>query len=49
MLMDRASRFLWTLECGKKDRKLFEQAIQTLEQIVQESEDLTLLTDGERR
>jgi len=49
LLMDRASRFIWTLECGKKDRKLFEKAIQTLEQIVQESEDLTLLTDGERR
>ena len=49
LLMDRASRFIWTLECGKKDRKLFEKAIRTLEQIVQESEDLTLLTDGERR
>jgi len=22
LLMDRASRFIWTLECGKKDRKL---------------------------
>lgn len=49
LLIDRASRFIWTLECGKKDRKLFEQAIQTLEQIIQDSEDLTLLTDGERR
>ena len=47
--MDRASRFIWTLECGKKDRTLFEQAIQTLEQIIAESEDVTLLTDGERR
>ena len=49
LLMDRASRFIWSLECGKKDRKLFEQAIQTLEQLVQNSGDLTLLTDGERR
>ena len=49
LLMDRASRFIWTLECGKKDRQLFAQAIQTLEQIIQDSEDLTLLTDGERR
>jgi len=49
LLMDRASRFIWTLECGKKDQKLFTQAIQTLEQIVQEAEDVTLLTDGERR
>jgi transposase-like protein len=49
LLMDRASRFLWTLECGPKDRQLFTQAIQTLEQLIQDSEDLTLLTDGERR
>ena len=49
LLMDRASRFIWTLDCGKKDQKLFEKAIHTLEQIVQESADLTLLTDGERR
>jgi hypothetical protein len=49
LLMDRASRFIWTLSCGKKDRKLFKKAIQTVEQIVQESQDLTLLTDGERR
>jgi len=49
LLMDRASRFIWTLECGKKDRKLFEQAIQTLEQLARNSADLTLLTDGERR
>ncbi len=49
LLMDRANRFIWTLECGKKNRHLFEQAIQTLEQIIQDSEDLTLLTDGERR
>jgi len=49
LLMDRASRFIWTSECGRKDRKLFEKAIRTLEQIVQESADLTLLTDGERR
>lgn len=49
LLMDRASRFLWTLECGKKDRQLFIQAIQTLEQLIHNSEDVTLLTDGERR
>lgn len=49
LLMDRASRFLWTLECGKKDRPLFIQAIQTLEQLIPNSEEVTLLTDGERR
>jgi len=49
LLMERASRFIWMLECGKKERTLFMLAIQTLEQLIQNSEDLTLLTDGERR
>lgn len=49
VLMDRASRFLWELSCGEKERSLFEQAIQTLAQVVEKTTDLALLTDGERR
>jgi len=49
LLMDRASRFIWELDCGTKDRKLFKKAIATLEQIVSRTNDLSLLTDGERR
>ena len=49
VLMDRASRFIWELDCGTKDRKLFKKAIATLEQIVSRTNDLSLLTDGERR
>jgi transposase-like protein/IS1 family transposase len=49
VLMDRASRFIWDLSCGERDRALFEQAMQTLAQVVQHTNDLTLLTDGERR
>ncbi len=49
LLMDRASRFIWALDCGPKDRKLFKKAIATLEQIVSRTNDLSLLTDGERR
>ncbi len=49
VLMDRASRFIWELSCGKKDRLLFEKAIGTLADIVIQTEDMTLLTDGERR
>ncbi len=49
LLMDRASRFIWELDCGAKDRKLFKKAIATLEQIVNRTNDLSLLTDGERR
>lgn len=47
--MDRASRFIWELDCGTKDRKLFKKAIAILEQIANRTNDLSLLTDGERR
>jgi transposase-like protein len=49
VLMDRASRFVWELSCGEKERSLFEQAMHTLAQVVEQTADLTLLTDGERR
>jgi transposase-like protein len=49
VLMDRASRFIWALECGKKGRDLFLSAIQTIIDIAAQTGDLTLVTDGERR
>ena len=49
VLMDRASRFLWEMSCGKKDRSLFEKAIKTMAELVDQTEDITLLSDGERR
>lgn len=49
LLMDRASRFIWALACGTKDRKLFKKAIAILDQLVSRTHDLSLLTDGERR
>ena len=49
LLMDRASRFIWELDCGKKDRKLFKKAIKTLDKIVRHTNDLSIFTDGERR
>lgn len=49
VLLDRASRFLWELRCGPKERGLFEAALHLLGQIVEQTGDLTLLTDGERR
>ena len=49
LLMDRASRFIWTLSCGKRDKKLFKKAIQRLEEIIHQTGDVTLMTDGERR
>ena len=47
--MDRASRFIWELDCGKKDRRLFQKAIKTLDKIARQTHDLSIFTDGERR
>ena len=48
-LMDRASRFLWELDCGKREESLFQSAIDRLVQVIEHTDDVTLLTDGERR
>ncbi len=49
MLMDRASRFILEFSCGEKDDSLFMSAIQTLIDVVEKTEDLTLVTDSEKR
>jgi hypothetical protein len=49
VLMDRATRFIWELKCGEKDRSFFETAMETLCLVVEQTQDLSLLTDGERR
>lgn len=49
VLIDRATRFIWELECGRKDRKLFLKAIKTVENLVNRTQNITLITDGERR
>ena len=49
VLMDRVSRFIWKMGCGQKDRTLFEEAIKTIAELVERTDDITLLTDGERR
>jgi len=49
VLMDRATRFMWELRCGKRERELFGAAMQTLRQVIEQTGDLALLTDGERR
>jgi hypothetical protein len=49
VLMERASRFIWALACGKKDRELFLYAIQILMDVIERTSDITLITDGERR
>lgn len=49
VLMDRATRFLWDMHCGRQDRKMFKKALGLLGQVIEQTGDLTLLTDGERR
>lgn len=48
-LMDRASRFIWELACGEKETDLFKKAIETLAEVIEQTGDLSLVTDGERR
>lgn len=49
LLMDRASRLIWALACGKKDRQLFLSSIQILSDVIERTGEVTLVTDGERR
>lgn len=49
VLMERASRFIWLQECGRRDRQLFKKAIKRLAKLIEQTKDLTLVTDGERR
>lgn len=49
VLMERASRFIWALQCGDKDRELFSFAIHVFIDIIVRTCDVTLVTDGERR
>ena len=47
--MERASRFIWELRCGRKDRKLFKRAMRMLVKVINTRGDLALITDGERQ
>ncbi len=49
VLMERASRFIWALSCGEKDAALFKTAMQQLAEVIAQTGDVSLLTDGERR
>ncbi len=35
VLMERASRFLWELHCGRKNQQLFEQALTCLAKVIE--------------
>ena len=48
MLLERASRFILELSCDRKQASLFMNAMELLAEVVKNTEDLSLLTDGER-
>ena len=50
VIMERASRFIWTLKCGQKEQKLFLEAMLTVAELFERStESVQLFTDGEKR
>jgi hypothetical protein len=49
VLMDRATRLLWEMPCGRKERQLFKPAMALLGTVIQHTSALTLLTAGARR
>ncbi|MBP6219180.1 MAG: hypothetical protein KA436_11390 [Oligoflexales bacterium] len=49
VLMERASRFIWHMECGRRDKRLFKRAIKALAAIAKKTKQIKLITDGEKR
>jgi transposase-like protein len=49
ILMERASRFIWVMDCGEHEKALFLNALEILVQVIEQTEELSLITDGERR
>ena len=49
VFLERRTRFLRFMKCGKKDKQLFKSAMRIMYDIIQQAEDFKLFTDGERR
>jgi hypothetical protein len=49
VLMDRASRFICSSRCFDTETALFENAMATLAQVIEQTDEIELLTDFERR
>jgi hypothetical protein len=47
--MDQGSRLIWEIQCGRREEQLFKNVIEHLFRIIEQTNDLTLVTDGERR
>jgi len=49
VIMERGSRFIAEQRCGKKDANLFQAVMRTVADYIEQSNDVTFLSDGERR
>ena len=49
VIMDRAGRFIVEQQCGKKDAVLFKSVMKRVSHYVNHTDDLSFLSDGERR
>jgi hypothetical protein len=49
VVMERASRFIVAQQCGQKDAQLFEEVMNSVARYLEQSGDVTFLSDGERR
>ena len=49
VIMERTSRFIVEQRCGKKDAQMFQSVMNTVAAYIEQSEDVTFLSDGERR
>jgi hypothetical protein len=49
IIMERGSRFIVEQKCGEKDAGLFKAVMEKVSQYIEKSDDLTFLSDGERR
>lgn len=49
VVMERASRFIIEQCCGQKDAQLFESVMKAVVAYIKQSDDVTFLSDGERR
>ena len=49
VIMERASRFIIEQRCGQKDETLFRSVMNTVAAYIEQCNDVTFLSDGERR
>jgi len=49
VIMERSSRFIVEQQCGNKDANLFESVMLTVCEYIAQTDDLSFLSDGERR